>query len=219
MKLGKRDMTYTTRTWPDASVLLFADDIALLSDTIVGLQNQSIIMWIIAKKSHLVVNINNSSVRALKSGGFIAKRENWLCDKRQLQIVNMYKYLGLLLSMRCFHPCTSRLFFWRSRWCYRYTQSTLLLSKSMFSLFEAQIQNILLHNSEVWGLNADIIKNVHLFIMKKLIMSRHREVSHVLPFKHTGLDKYVLFHRNKKLLVLTNLSTFTKQKKMTHTCI
>lgn len=111
MKLGQRDMTNTTRTWPHASVLLFADDIALFSDTIVGLQNQSIIMWIIAKKSHLVVNINNSSVRALKGGGFIAKRENLLCDKRQLQIVNMYKYLGLLLSTRCFHPCTSRLFF------------------------------------------------------------------------------------------------------------
>ena len=45
------------------------------------------------------------------------------------------------------------------------------ITKTVFKLFDSQIQPMLTYGAEVWGLNGDnhIIKTIHLFAMKRLL--------------------------------------------------
>ena len=56
-------------------ILLFTDDIILLSDTIVGLQNQLNVLCKHATALELQVNLDKSNIVIFINGGFIAGRE------------------------------------------------------------------------------------------------------------------------------------------------
>ena len=79
-------------------IMLFADDVVLLSNTIVGLQQQLSVLRDTAKRLHLVVNFEKSQVVIFRNGGYIAAREKWFYDGVKLKIVNHYKYLGIIFS-------------------------------------------------------------------------------------------------------------------------
>ena len=79
-------------------IMLFADDVVLLSYTVIGLQQQLNILRDTAKKLGLVVNLQKSNVVVFRKGGHIAAREKWFYDGMKLEIVNRYKYLGVIFS-------------------------------------------------------------------------------------------------------------------------
>ena len=78
-------------------ILLFADDVILVSDTVCGLQNQLNVLCNTANHlGRVVVNLDKSE----KKGGHIALCEKRKYDDSPLKIVNVYKYLGVYLSAR-----------------------------------------------------------------------------------------------------------------------
>ena len=79
-------------------ILLFADDVALVSTTVIGLQQQLNILCDTAKKLDLIVNLQKSNIIVFRKGGYISSKEKWFYDGMQLDIVNQYKYLGVLFS-------------------------------------------------------------------------------------------------------------------------
>ena len=79
-------------------IMLFADDIVLLANTIVGHQQQLNVLRDTAKRLHLVVNFEKSQVVIFRNGGYIAARQKWFYDGMKLKIVNHYKYLGIIFS-------------------------------------------------------------------------------------------------------------------------
>ena len=81
-------------------ILLFADDIVLLSDTIVGLQNQLDVLARNALNLDLHVNLDKTNIVIFRNGGYIAKKEVWYYDGQSISVVNSYKYLGLFLTTR-----------------------------------------------------------------------------------------------------------------------
>ena len=81
-------------------IMLFADDVVLLSYTVIGLQQQLNILKDTAKKLGLVVNLQKSNVVVFRNGGNIAAREKWFYDGMKLEIVNQYKYLGVIFFYR-----------------------------------------------------------------------------------------------------------------------
>ena len=80
--------------------LLFADDIVLLSDTIVGLQNQLDVLARNALKLDLHDNLDNTNIVIFRNDGYIAKKEVWYYGRQSISVVNTYKYLGLFLTTR-----------------------------------------------------------------------------------------------------------------------
>ena len=76
-------------------ILLFADDIVLLSDTIAGLQNQLDVLARNCARHDLHVNLDKSNIVIIRNGGYIAKREKWFYNGKNITIVNSCKYLGL----------------------------------------------------------------------------------------------------------------------------
>ena len=55
-------------------IMLFADDFVLLSNTIVGLQQQLSVLRDTAKRLRLVVNFEKSQVVTIRKGGYTAAR-------------------------------------------------------------------------------------------------------------------------------------------------
>ena len=78
----------------DISILLFADDIALFSDTVIGLQNQIDNLHLASTRLGLEVNLQKTKVIIFRKGGHIAAHERWFIAGNMLEIVNEYKYLG-----------------------------------------------------------------------------------------------------------------------------
>ena len=75
-------------------ILLFADDVALLSTTPAGLQNQLNILQTCCENMQLNVNIDKTKVMVFRKGGFLAKHEQWYFNGTKLEVVNKYCYLG-----------------------------------------------------------------------------------------------------------------------------
>ena len=81
-------------------ILLFADDVVLVSDSVIGLQSQLNILHDTASKLDLMVNLEKSNIVVFRNGGHLAAREKWSYGHTEVKVVNMYKYLGVYMSTR-----------------------------------------------------------------------------------------------------------------------
>ena len=59
-------------------IMLFADDIVLLSETVIGLQTQLNSLHRAASRLELKVNMDKGNIVVLKKGGYLSSREKWL---------------------------------------------------------------------------------------------------------------------------------------------
>ena len=178
-------------------IMLFADDVVLLSYTVIGLQQQLNILRDTAKKLGLVVNLQKSNVVVFRNGGHIAAREKWFYDGMKLEIVNQYKYLGVIFSTGLTFSYAHEDMANRAK---KGVVGILKLlwtlgdqsPKLFFKLFDCQIQPMLTYGSEVWGLIADnrIIERIHLFAIKRLLNVSPR-TPNALVYGETG--RYPLY--------------------------
>ena len=58
-------------------ILLFADDVVLLSDSVFGLQTQMIVLFNTAKRLDLIINLDKSNIVVFRNGGHLALNEKW----------------------------------------------------------------------------------------------------------------------------------------------
>jgi hypothetical protein len=173
-------------------ILLFADDVILFSDTVVGLQTQLNILCESAKRLGLIVNLDKSNVVVFRNGGYLGQRENWFFDGKQLSVVNMYKYLGIYMSTRLTFSHTFKDLADRARKGVSAIMKMLwtlgeFSPAIFFKLFDCQIQPILTYGSEVWGLFEDqeCIERVHLTALKRFLGVSYRTPRHFV-YGETG---------------------------------
>ena len=76
-------------------ILLLADDIALLSETVVGLQNQLNNLYQSSLDLGLRVNMKKTNVVVFRIGGYLGARESWLLGDEAVPVINSYKYIGI----------------------------------------------------------------------------------------------------------------------------
>ena len=160
---------------PPVSCLLFADDVALLADSPVGLQNQIDQLKCAADKLGLIINTDKSKVVVYRMGGHLSKYEKWSVGGIPLQVVSEYRYLGNILSTKLCTNVTQKDIAHRAK------VAIILLIKALrkvshvtpqifYKLFDAQIMPILLYGSEVWGTKGcRIIESVHLYALKNFL--------------------------------------------------
>ena len=79
---------------------MLADGVVLLSETVVGLQNQLNHLQQSARRLMLKVNLKKSNIVVFRKGGYLGARERWFFDGRLLEVVNGYKYLGIIMSTK-----------------------------------------------------------------------------------------------------------------------
>ena len=81
-------------------LLLFVDDIVLISETVPGLQNQISNLMIAANKLGLVVNTEKTKAVVIRNGDFLPAHEKWMISDSKIEVVTQYKYLGVTLSTK-----------------------------------------------------------------------------------------------------------------------
>jgi hypothetical protein len=156
-------------------ILLFADDIALLSDTPGGLQNQLNILKLCCDKLHLTVNEDKSKIMVFRNGGKLSKYESWTYDNAPLEVVNKFCYLGFTFTTMLSpaigtkHLCAKAKSA-SSLICQAFQNCTLMTKDVFFKLFESKVQSILLYSSEIWGLHRlSDLESVHTQACKRFL--------------------------------------------------
>ena len=156
-------------------LLLFADDIALVSTSPAGLQNQINNLDKASEGIGLTVNLDKTKIMIFRKGGHISSVEKWLYRGREVEIVNSYKYLGFTFTTKLSYNTACEDLARKAKSKVLDLMKTMwaigtLDTRVFFQLFDAQIKPMLLYAAEVWGASQiKVIESVHLFACKRLL--------------------------------------------------
>ena len=167
-------------------LLLFADDVVLISTTPTGLQNQINNLVKVSNSLDLKVNIDKTKVMIFRKGGHLAKGEKWFLEGETLDIVNKYKYLGFVFTTRlstdialedlCVKGKQKIIHILKAMWILR-----CLKTNVFFRMLETQVIPTLLYGSEIWGLERQKkIETVHAFACKKFLGLSTKTPNHLV---------------------------------------
>ena len=156
-------------------ILLFADDIALLSTTPGGLQVQLNLLKQCCNRLKLSVNEEKTKVMVFRKGGYLGQNEKWYYDGKALEVVNKYCYLGYIFTtMLSFNIGTSTLVAKGKKAVYllnrAFSNCKGMSAKTFFRVFDAKVQSILLYSSEIWGYEPiENVEKVHMIACKRYL--------------------------------------------------
>jgi len=156
-------------------LLLFADDVVLLSDTPVGLQNQLDNLKSSSESMGLNINMSKSKVMVFRLGGHLAAHERWHLGGEKLEVVNEYNYLGYKLSTKLSSSVALASLSMKGKTAVVQAMRPLKRLKCLspnviFQVFDVQIQPILLYGAEIWGASkCEEIEKIHLYMLKSFL--------------------------------------------------
>jgi hypothetical protein len=156
-------------------VLLYADDIALLSETKEGLQNGLDLLGEYCKTSKLTINTNKSKIMIFRKGGRYQNDLQFRYNGETLDIVSTFNYLGIVLSsggsftQACNTLAGQAMKAYFKLKCYLHKFTNIKVSHQI-ELFDKLVLPILNYGAETWGYNiATKIERVHLLFCKQLL--------------------------------------------------
>lgn len=156
-------------------ILMFADDIALIADTVVGLQKQLNILYQFCSKSKLVVNITKTKILVFKRGGQLARREKWTYNGSQLDIVNGFTYVGIYFSNRLSMYKMAEAMSIKAKKVLicilnSFQHVPCLPFNTFFKIFDSKIASVMLYGSELWGLKKPhCIESLQIYACKRFL--------------------------------------------------
>jgi len=159
-------------------IMLFADDIALMSFSPSGLQSQLDLLNTLCTDLDLSINSDKSKIMVFRHGGYLSKYEKWYIDGCPLEVVNNYIYLGYKFTTTMSSIETAKHLAVKGRHATyntirAYNQLQNMTSKTFFKIFDTMIQPILSYSSEVWGIlvepEKDPTEKIHLLACKRLL--------------------------------------------------
>ena len=159
----------------NVNVLMYADDIVLITDTIGRLQQQLNGLEIFCSKYGLNVNLSKTKLIVFRNGGILRKNEHVVYGSQSVEPVNMYKYLGLVFSSTLkWNAALSSLSEQASRAMFRvlgFNRNFGCLPVDIsLQLFDKMVLPILLYGAELWGFEErETIEKVHLKFCKYIL--------------------------------------------------
>ena len=178
-------------------IMLFADDIILMSETVVGLQVQLNNLYTSAQKLQLTVNLAKSNIIVFRLGGFLGVKEKWFYGGKRMEVVNIYKYLGIIFSTKLSFSFACQDLVARAKRATSCILCTLYkfekVSVQVFmKLFDSKVQPILQYGAEVWGLMAgELIEPAHLFAMKRFLCVDRRTPNDLVYGEYARYPVYI----------------------------
>ena len=147
---------YLNEDFSSVHVLMYADDLAMVNDTVGRLQAELNSLSQFCQKYGLRVNKLKTKIMVFRNGGKLRNNERWLYDGSTIETVSYYKYLGITFSSRLNWSYALKIIASQS-------QRALLKINAIFGkcgdmpvslgleLFDKLVVPILLYGSEVWG--------------------------------------------------------------------
>ncbi|XP_025113041.1 uncharacterized protein LOC112575401 [Pomacea canaliculata] len=156
-------------------LLLFADDVALVSNTAIGLQNQLNLLKQEADRLKLTVNLDKTNVIVFRKGGYLSSKEKWMYGNLEVKVTNNYKYLGVYFSTRMsFTAAWNELCMKGKKGVIEILRVLRKLSSNnpsiFWKLFDSQVKPVLTYAAEIWGLYINNpIEKIHTFAIKRFL--------------------------------------------------
>jgi hypothetical protein len=156
-------------------MLLFADDVILMSCTAIGLQHQLNVLREEADRLQLRVNLDKTNIIVFRMGGYLSAREIWWYGNVNVKVTNAYKYLGMTFTTKL-----SLNTFWEEI-CRKGKKGVIEILRCMrrlgsidfcifWKLFDTQIEPILSYAGEIWGLENNVqMEKVHTYAIKRFM--------------------------------------------------
>ena len=133
--------------------LLYADDLAIFSESETGMQRALHNLGVYCKKWKLTVNTTKTKIMIINKPPKIG---SFLLSNKAIDIVESYSYLGIEFNNSCdFELAKSNLYKKGLKVYFKLVRSMSPLPKAstMLHLFDHLIKPILFYNCEIWGLN------------------------------------------------------------------
>ena len=172
---GRHGVTFPIDSF-ELFILLLADDVVLLSETVIGLQRQLNSLSRAAESLKLRVNLNKSNIVVFRKGGYLGQRERWIFNGNPMPVVNAYKYLGIYFSTKLSFSAACRDMASKAKKALLVVIQRLRhYNNSSFNvfikIFDVKILPIMLYGAEVWGLEKSVkyCEELHLYAIKKFL--------------------------------------------------
>ena len=156
------------------SLMLYADDVILLSDKSAGLQKALDVMQNYSNRWKLKINTNKSKILVFKKGRRRAN-ERWIYGNAELQQTNSIPYLGIVFTQGGAMTTAQKTLSEQA------LKATFDLQKKISNfdyinppelkdLFYKMVVPILNYSAEVWGFHLGVdVERVHLKFLKNLL--------------------------------------------------
>ena len=155
--------------------LMYADDCAIMDDSVIGLQRKIKVLDLFCEKWGLKVNTNKTKVVVFRNGGKLRQNEKWHFNGHKLHTSTYYSYLGLIFSSRLSWSKAMdnqsvrarRIVSQLRRVC---RQNHFMNPSVMFKIFDTKIKPVLLYASEIWGVKRwKYIEQVQVMFCKAVL--------------------------------------------------
>ncbi|MEW8545659.1 MAG: reverse transcriptase family protein [Candidatus Thiodiazotropha sp.] len=155
--------------------LLYADDVANLADTVRNLQFQLDILSRFCELSDMKINLSKTKIMVFRNGGYIRENEKWYFQGQKLEVVSVYKYMGLMITPKLIWTTATNGLATQAN---KSIISMLKMQHSVgyfdydeyFKLFDTMIKPILCYASEIWGYQySNAVERVHDQFCRKFL--------------------------------------------------
>ena len=172
-------------------LLMYADDIAIVSDSVLDLQKKINCLEEYCRKWGLKVNMDKTKVVVFKNGGFIKRCEKWFFNSMELKVESCYSYLGVIFSTtlkwnRCVEALSSKALRALAGIRKLYFKLKQLPVDMVFKMFDVKIKPILLYGSEIWGFQKyEAIEKIQIKLCK-MVLGVGRDVKNSIALGECG---------------------------------
>ena len=166
---------FVTDQIEDIIGLLFADDVASFSDTIVRLQHQINCKHRFCESVGMSLNLLKTKIIVFRNGGIVKQIEKWYYNGQLIDIVPFYKYLGVYFTPKLVWSKTKEVLARQASKAvcriFQYQRNFGNFSPNeIFKLFDSIVQPILCYGSEIWGYEySKQIEKIHILFCKRYI--------------------------------------------------
>lgn len=147
---------YINETYRNVCALLYADDMAQISDMVGHLQNQLVQLEKFCSQWSMDVNIDKTKIIVFRNGGTVRRNEQWRFKGMNIDIVPFYKYLGVMFTSKlCWTKAQDTLAAQASKTVHFIQQACHHFKRMPYNiywhLFDKMVLPILTYGAEVWG--------------------------------------------------------------------
>ena len=160
----------------DVQLLMFADDICIINDTVGRLQKQLNVLELFCNNYGLTVNLSKTNSMVFRNGGIVRSNEKWYFADKLIVPTKQYKYLGILISTTMkWNTPLSHIVQQANKATFSvitnlYNKYGELPIKTCLKIFDRVIVPILLYGSEIWGYEyREQIERVQVKFCKRLL--------------------------------------------------
>ena len=171
--------------------LLFADDLTLFSNTVIGLQRLIDKLHLYCNKWGLTVNTDKTKVMVFRKGGILKKTEKWYYGGSQINVVPYFKYLGATFSSSANWARNITVMGEQGQRALNYIRSVKVKLNSipceaLCTMFDTMVVPAMTYGGEVWGFgDCSKVENVHTKFCK-LVLGLPNYVPNCVPCVEMG---------------------------------